>query len=125
MSTIKFWEVKAGNTSIQDILIRDKDDETITNLGDATGIKFQIKQKKSDTTVLIEKTDIAGIAVDTPTTGYLRITLTPTDTGTTLSVGDYFMALQITWSAAVIYEVNMEIDDIQTERFRISEDLII
>ena len=124
MSTIKFWQVKSGNTSIQDVLIRDKDDVTVTNLGDATGIKFQIKTLKEDTTALIEKTDIAGIAVDTPTTGYLRITLTPTDTGTTLSVGDYFMALQITWSATVIYEVNMEIDDVKTERFRISEDLI-
>ena len=120
----KRWECKSGNTSVQDILIRDKDDDTVTNLGDATGISFQIKKTKTATSALVEKTDISGIAVDTPTTGYLRITLTPTDTGTTLSVGDYFMGLQITWSATVIYEVNMEIDDVKTERFRIRQDIV-
>ena len=121
---MKYWEVKKGNTAVQDILIRDKDDVTITNLATATGIKFQIKKNKTDAVALVEKTDIVGIAVDTPMTGYLRITLLPVDTGTTLSVGDYFMALEITWSPTVIYEVNMEIDDVKTESFRIRQDII-
>ena len=120
----KRWEVKAGNTSVQDILIRDKDDATVTNLATATVIKFQIKRTKTAASALVEKTAGSGIAVDTPSQGYLRITLTPTDTGTTLSVGDYFMGLQIKWSATVIYEVNMEIDDIKTEKFRIRQDIV-
>jgi hypothetical protein len=118
------WTVKKGNTSIQDVLVKDKNDDIVENLGDATEIKFQIKKTKKAVAALVEKTDVLGIQVDTPSTGYLRITLTPTDTGTTLSVGDYFMAIQITWSPTVIYEVNMEIDDVKTERFRIRQDIV-
>lgn len=73
----------------------------------------------------MEKTVAAGgILVDTPSAGYLRVTLLPVDTGITLSVGDYFMGLQITWSPTLIYEVNMEIDSVKTERFRIRQDIV-
>ena len=118
------WRVKKGNTSVQDIPVYDKDEVLVTNLVAATEIKFQIKTLKEDAAALVEKTVGAGIQVNTPSSGYLRITLLPVDTGTTLSVGDYFMALQITWSANEIYEVIITIDDVQTERFRIAQDII-
>lgn len=118
------WEIKKGNTSIQDFLVTDKNDATVTTLSTATSIKFQIKKTKTATTALVEKTAIAGIQVNTPTTGYLRITLTPTDTGTTLSVGDYFMGLRITESGGAIYETNLSIDDIKTEKLRIRQNIV-
>jgi len=118
------WEIKKGNTSIQDFLVTDKNDATVTTLSTATSIKFQIKKTKTATTALVEKTAIAGIQVNTPTTGYLRITLTPTDTGTTLSVGDYFMGLRITESGGSIYETNLSIDDIKTEKLRIRQNIV-
>ena len=118
------WNTKLGNTSIQDFLATDKDDATLTNLGTATEIKFQIKKTKKATTALVEKTAGAGIEVDTPTTGYLRITLTPTDTGTTLSVGDYFMALRITESDGKVYETNLSIDNTKTEKLRIRQNIV-
>ena len=118
------WLVKKGNTSVQDIPVYDKDEVLVTNLVAATEIKFSIKKNKKDAAALVSKTVGAGIAVNTPSPGYLRITLTPTDTGTTLSVGDYFMAIQITWSATEIYEVIITIDDVKTESFRIRQDII-
>lgn len=120
------WEVKKGNTSVQNILVKDKNDNIVTTLNIATEIKFVIKKTKTAVAALVEKTAVAlgGIVIDDPTTGYLKITLTPTDTGVTLSVGDYFMAIQITWSPTEVWEVNMEIDDVKTDRFRIKQDIV-
>jgi len=119
----KFWTVKKGNKSVRDILIKDKDGVTVINLASAEEIKFQIKKNKTDA-ALVAKTLISGIEVDTPSTGYLRITLLPADTGTTLDKGDYYMAIQIKWSATDIYEVKIEIDDVETENFRVVQDII-
>ena len=121
---MKEWLVKKGNTSVQDIPVYDKDGALVTNLAGATAIKFQIKKKKTDAVVLVEKTKGNGIAVDIPSAGYLRITLLPIDTGVTLSKGVYYMAIQITWSPTDIYEVKIEIDDVESENFRIVQDII-
>lgn len=123
---MKQWLIKKGNTSVQDIPIYDKDGVLITNLAIATEIKFQIKKNKTDAAALVEKTDSTGggIEVNTPSTGYLRITLLPEDTGVTLSKGDYYMACQITWSATEIYEVDIYIDNVITEQLRIKQDII-
>jgi len=121
---MKFWEVKKGNKSVRDILVKDKEGVTVINLADATEIRFQIKKKKTDAAPLIEKTLLSGIVVNTPSEGYLRITLLPVDTGTTLPLGDYFMGLQIKWSATDIYEIRITIDDIEAEFFRIVQDIV-
>ena len=121
---MKFWEVKKGNKSVRDIEIKDKDGVTVTNLADAIEIKFQIKKKKADVTPLIEKTKGDGIVVNTPSEGYLRITLLPVDTGVTLSLGDYFMGLQIKWSATDIYEIRITIDNIEAEFFKVIQDIV-
>lgn len=122
---MKSWIVKKGNKSVRDILIKDKNGVTVTNLADATEIKFQIKEEKKDTTAKVEKVKDDGIAVLTgDDLGKLRITLLPVDTGTTLSVGDYYMGLQIKWSATDIYEVNITIDNVKTESFRIQQDIV-
>jgi len=119
------WIIKKGNKSVRDILIKDKDGNTVTNLADATEIKFQIKKNKTDVAALVEKTKGDGIEVLTgDDLGKLRITLLPVDTGTTLSVGDHFMALQIKWAATDIWEVNITIGGTKTERLRIRQDII-
>ena len=121
---MKCWIVKKGNKSVRDMLIKDKDGNTVTNLADAEEIKFQIKEARTDAVPKIEKTAGSGIEVNTPSSGYLRITLTPIDTGTTLSVSNYYMALQIKWSATDIYEVRITIDDIVAEYFEVVQDVI-
>jgi len=120
---MKAWEVKKGNKSVRDVLIKDKEGVTVTNLADAQEIIFQIKRKKTDV-ALVEKTKSNGIAVDTPSEGYLRITLLPVDTEVALIVGDYYMGLQIKWSATDIYEVKIEIDNIEAEFFRVKQDTV-
>ena len=121
---LRYWIVKKGNKSVRDMEIIDKNGNAVTNLADATEIKFQIKKNKTDAVALVEKTKGAGIEVNIPSTGYLRITLLPTDTGGILKKGDYFMALQIKWSATDIYEVRIKIAGIVSENFRITQDII-
>ena len=118
------WRVKKGNTSIQDIPIYDKKDALITNLDEATEIVFQVKDTKFSETPAIEKTLSAfEIDVDTPLAGYLRLLLTPEDTD--IAVGKYYMGLQITWSATLVYEVRMYIDDREVNSFEITQDVVI
>jgi len=121
---MKFWTVKKGNKSVRDFEIRDKEGVIVDNLGDATAIKFQIKKNKTDVVPLVEKDLILGIEVNKPDPGWLRITLLPNDTGVLLDKGDYFMAIQITWSPTDIYEVKIEIDEVESENFRIKQDII-
>jgi len=120
---MKFWRVKRGNTSVQDVPIYDKDGVTLVqNLASATSIKFQVKEGKTDATPKIAKTETDGIEVDTPSTGYLRITLKPTDTA--ITIAEYYMALQVIWTADEVYEVNIEIDNEETDRFKVEQDVI-
>ena len=125
---LRYWTVKKGNKSVRKMEILDKAGKTVENLADATDIIFQIKKNKTDAAALVEKTKGAGIEVNPPDPGpgigYLRITLDPDDTETALSVGDYFMALEIEWTPTDIYEVNVRIDGIKTERLRVRQDII-
>ena len=112
--------IKKGNTAVQDILIKDKAGDEVTTLAAATEIKFQIKALKTGA-ALVEKTDGAGIEVDTPSTGYLRVTLLSADTGQIPKI--YYMGLQITWGAEV-REVIIKVGDIETEELRIVQDIV-
>ena len=115
------WRVKKGNTSVQDILVKDRDGNNVTNLASATDIKFQVKERKTNS-VKIEKTKGSGIEVDTPTTAYLRITLLPSNTS--IARKRYVMGLEITWSANVKYETRIYIDDNETDDFVVEQDTI-
>jgi len=119
---MKFWVVKKGNKSVRDILIKDKDGNIVTNLSNAEEIIFQVKKEKTDVVIKIEKTLDDGIEVDTPSEGYLRITLKPTDTE--INVGNYFMALQIKWNEIDVYEIKITIDNKEAEHFSIKQDII-
>jgi uncharacterized membrane protein affecting hemolysin expression len=115
------WIIKKGNTDVHDIAIYDKNGILITNLAAATAIKFQIKSLETNV-ALISKTVGAGIAVNTPSVGYLRITLSATDTALPPKI--YYVGLQIEWAAGVIREVFLEVDDIETERLKIIQDIV-
>lgn len=117
------WKVKKGNMSIQDMLVKDRDGNAVTNLASASTIKFQVKESKTATVKKIEKTKGAGITVDTPSEGYLRITLTPTDTA--LDVQRYVMALEIDWGSSQVYEVRIFIDNHETDEFIVEQDAVI
>lgn len=117
------WRVKKGNTSIQDMLVKDRDGNIVTNLADASTIKFQVKESKEATTKKIEKTKGSGIDVDTPSTGYLRITLTPTETA--LDPKRYIMACEIDWGGDNKYEVRIYIDNHETDEFIVEQDAVI
>ena len=60
------WIVKQGNTAIQDVLIKDRDGNPVTNLDTAEAIKFQVKKNKTDSSAsaLIEKTKGDGIQAE-------------------------------------------------------------
>ena len=115
------WIIKKGNTAVQDIPIRDEDGELVTNLGlSGVEIKFQIKRQEIGA-FLVEKTIGAGIEVDMPDTGYLRLTLTATDTNQAPRL--YYMGLQITWDAEV-REVILRVGGLETERLKIVQDIV-
>lgn len=114
------WEVKKGNTAVQDISVKDKDGDLVSNLADADEIKFQIKLLETGS-ALVEKTVGSGIEVNTPSTGYLRLTLSATDTNQTPKT--YYMGLQITWGTEV-REVNLKVDSVETEKLKIVQDIV-
>lgn len=118
---MSIWQVKRGNTSVQDIAVRDKDGVLVKNLSDATEIKFQVS-RYYEANGLIDKTKDNGIEVDTPEIGYLRITLLPVETN--LPPFKYYMGLQIKWSADIIYETILKIDGKESNRLEIIPELI-
>jgi len=114
------WIIKKGNTAVQDIPIRDGDGNLVSNLAAASEIKFHIKETKTDS-ALVEETAGSGIEVDTPSTGYLRLTLSATDTNLPPEI--YFMGLQIKWGTEV-REVILKVDNVETEALKIVQDIV-
>ena len=119
---MKGWKVRRGNTSVQDILCKDKNESTLSDLGSASTITFQVKKEATDSSALIAKTVGSGIEIDTPTEGYVRVTLSPSDTAQ--DPENYVMALEIKYSASEIYETIMYIDDEETDKFIVEQDII-
>lgn len=115
------WRVKQGNTSIQVIEVKDKDDALVTDMASCSDIKFQIKERKSNS-IMIEKTKGDGIAFDDPSTGYLTITLLPTDTD--IDDKKYVMAIELIWSATLRYEARLYIGNKETYEFIVEKQII-
>lgn len=121
---MKAWIVVAGNTSQQEIPIRDKKGELVDDLASAVAIKFQVKEKKEESEPpLISKDLVIGIEINQPSLGYLRITLLPSDTNIRPSER-YVMALQIEWSGDDEYEVKLTIGGQKTSKFVVEEGII-
>jgi len=116
-------EVKRGNTKVLEVLCEDENGKTITTLASAEEIKFHVKEKKDSITTKIAKSLDKGIVVDTPSTGYVQITLLPTDT--TLPPKGYPMGLQIKWDDDNIYEADkITIDGVKVNTLKIVQDIV-
>ena len=111
--------IKKGNSATLTVAVRDGNKELIDNLSSATAILFMVKTSKTDPDIdaIISKSVGAGVTVDDPSTGYVKIELLPTDTDQTIN--SYYMALQIEWGAASHYEI-----DLSDETFVITQDII-
>ena len=118
--TMSTWDVKKGNTVVQDISVKDKDGVLVSNLAAASNIKFQIKVLKTGA-ALVEKSVGSGIEINTPSSGYLRLTLSAKDTN---QIPDnYYIGLQITWGAEV-REVILKVNSTEIYTVRIIQDVV-
>jgi len=121
---MKAWIVVKGNTSQQEIPIKDKKGVLVPDLASAIDIKFQVKEEKKESmSPLISKDLVIGIEVDQPLEGWLRITLLPSDTNIRPSER-YVMALQIEWAGDDKYEVKLTISGQKTSKFVVEAGVI-
>lgn len=119
---ISLARIKRGNTANIEIECVDRNDQIITDLATASEIKFQVKKREKQAVADIAKTKGAGIAVNTPTMGWVTVSLDPADTD--LAVGMYYMGLELVTADAGVYEVRIFIEGIETERLEIQQDMI-
>ncbi len=116
------WRVKQNNTSSQVIEVKDKDDALVTDMGSCSSITFQVKERRSNSVVITRTIGAGSIVVDSPSTGYLTVTLLPTDTN--IDPKKYVMALELVWSATLRYEARLYIDGNETYDFIIEKQTI-
>lgn len=115
--------VKRGNTRVLEILCKDENGDIITTLDSAEEIEFHVKEKKDSIATKIAKSLNSGIVIDTPSTGYVTIILSPTDT--TLPPKGYPMGLQIKWDDDNIYEADeITIDGVKVDTLKIVQDVV-
>lgn len=98
--------LKKGNAVSFQVQVLDSSGSIVQNLDNATDIKFVLKVDKSDTDIqaAVLKNLVSGaIDVDTPALGYITVNLTSTDMN--IAEGNYFVALQITYTAINIQEL--------------------
>jgi len=99
--------LKQGNKWVIEGLCKDANGVTITNLTTATAVLFQLKEHRSDVAPLIEETlSGGGIQVDTPSQGYITITVLPAKT--VLASGKYLIAVEIRWASNNDQEAYLE-----------------
>lgn len=113
---------KKGNTGIIEMLIRDRNGDVVTNLAAATEATFVVKPTETGTALFTLTKTGGDILMDTPSSGYVRITISPTNM--TQTPKRYYCALKIQWTPTQIYEVHIYVDDIETEAFRIEQNIV-
>jgi hypothetical protein len=119
---ISLARIKRGNTANIEIQCVDRNDQIIDNLAATSEIHYQVKKRKKQVATDIAKTKGAGIAINTPTTGWVTVTLDPADSAG-LEIGMYYQALQLEY-AGDEYEVRIFIEGVETDRLEIQQDLI-
>jgi hypothetical protein len=119
---ISLARIKRGNSANLEIECVDRNDQIITDLDVTTEIHYQVKKREKQAAADIAKTKGAGIAINTPATGWVTVTLDPADTA--LAVGMYYHALQLEYAGGEEYEVRIFIEGVETERLEIQQDII-
>jgi hypothetical protein len=119
-------KIKAANSINLLFTVQDTNGSLISNLAEATAIKFMVKvnETDADTAAKISKSLGNGVTVNEPATGNIRVALTALNT--TLLAGIYYMALQIEWGAVVQEVVIKETFDmvVETNTINIVQDII-
>ena len=116
------WKVKKGNTSIKNIPIYQRNGVTLVdNLASALTARFIIRDKATKL-IKIEKAKGNGLEIDIPVLGWIRITLSPTNTN--LPVKKYEMGLEFSWDAETRYEVLLMVDGKISSEFEVREGVV-
>jgi hypothetical protein len=116
-------KVKKGNRLRFDIKCTDENGDALTNLSSATAVRFDMKTAKDTTASLVTKTlGATDLSIDTPTTGYIRITLSPTDTAQ--SVSTYNIGLELQFGASNVQEITLMENYSETEIIEILQDTV-
>jgi hypothetical protein len=120
-------QIKKGNQVIIDVAIKDADGELVTDLSTVLQIFYMIKAEATDpdNQALVSLSYTGGdIQIDTPDTGYVRITINPTDT-VAVDAGEYYHGLQLNYSATNIQEIWFKTDQgFDSDRIKIVQDVI-
>ena len=106
--------IKKGNKKIWTVEIKDSNGDIVTNLSTASEIFYMIKSNREDldSSALVTKTMTGGhIAVDTPSSGSLQITVNSTDTED-IDPGTYYHAVEIQYAADNRQEVDLSTTDV-------------
>lgn len=100
-------QLKKGNAVTIGILVKDSGGAIVGNLSTATDVVFVMKINKTDKDedAVVKKDLATGITVDDPSLGYIKIPLTSTDMDITAK--NYFLAVQIIYSATNKIEINI------------------
>jgi hypothetical protein len=103
-------KIKSGSSCTLKFLIQDQDGNVIQNLSTATAVKFMVKLNKTDadTSALISKGLLNGIVVNSPSTGYVSVTLVAADTAS-LTAGNYFFGLKIEYPGTPLVKYEADI----------------
>jgi hypothetical protein len=116
-------KILRGNRRQFSVQVTDKNGDVISNLSSATSVQFEIKTGKTAASALVTKTlGGADLSIDTPTTGYITITLSPTDTSQ--NVTTYSMGLEIQFGASNVQEIPLMEAYKQSETIEIIQDTV-
>ena len=119
---ISLIKIKRGNTANLEIKCLDRNGSLITDLSLTSEIKYQVKKREKQTVPDIAKTKGGGITIDTPSTGWITVALDTTDTD--LEIGKYYQAVQLEYAGGEKYEARLFVEDVETERLEIVQDII-
>ena len=115
-------KIKRGNSANIEIACYDRAGDILTNLAATSEVHFQVKRREAQAVPDIAKIKGAGVAVNTPDTGWVTVSLDPTDTA--IEVALYYMALQLEFAGGEAYECRIFVNKKETERLRITQDII-
>jgi len=119
-------ELKIGNAKTFIFAIKSEAGTLLTDLATATSIKFMIKENAddADSAAIVSKTLGAGITANAPSTGYITVTVNAGDTTTATAAGQKYVALQITYSATNIIEIELKESNFVSNKIDLVEDVI-
>jgi hypothetical protein len=121
-------QIKKGNLNqLQFGPLRYWDRSLVTNLASVTDVRYLVKidPDDDDSAALITKrmVGLAGVSIDTPSTGYITVTLAVTDTEI-LDTKEYYHGLQVEWPAGNIQEIWMKEDNKDSNIFDLKKDVV-